>query len=64
MKNEPDESVLADDHPVHEGYLYVINDEAISSPLEGTIADLKRLFKVAEVRRCDIAWRELWDEAL
>jgi len=64
MKKESDEPVLSDDYPVHCGYLYVVNGEAIHSPIDGTIADLKRIFKVAEVRRCDIAWRELWDEAL
>jgi len=61
---EQNEPVLSDDYPVHQGYLYVVNGEPRHCPIEGTVADLKKVcrFVVMEVRRCDIAARNLWDE--
>jgi len=31
----------------------VIGEEVRRSPVDGTVADLKRVYQVAEVRRCD-----------
>jgi hypothetical protein len=61
---ELDEPVLSDDYPVHCGYLYVVNGEPRHCPIDGTVADLKKVCKVEvkEVRRCDIAARGLWDQ--
>lgn len=56
------ETVLADDYPVHWGYLYVCDAWVRVSPIGGgrTVADLKRELNVKEVRSCDIASRHLW----
>jgi hypothetical protein len=59
---EIDEPLLSDDYPVHHGYLYIVNGEPRRCPVEGTVADLKAFCKVKEVRRCDIAARDLWDQ--
>jgi hypothetical protein len=60
--NEP---ILPDDYPIHEGYLYVINDEVIESPITGTIKNLKTLLKLkdTEIRRCDIYGRRRMNNA-
>lgn len=60
----PDERVLADDYPVYAGYLYVCDGEPISSDVQGTVRDLKRVTGAAEVKNCDIGARGLWSRAL
>jgi len=37
-----DEIVLADDHPVSPGYLYIVDGWVVTCPIEGTVADLRR----------------------
>lgn len=57
MNDELNEPVLADDFPVHWNYVYVCDGVMRSSPIRGTVADLKREFGATEIRRCDIAKR-------
>ena len=65
--NEP---VLADDHPVYAGYLYIADNKVVQSMVEGNIRSLKRDLKVheglevEEIRRCDINGRNLWHLAM
>lgn len=51
------ETILADDYPVYAGYFYVCDGEARQSPLQGTVADLKRELDAKEVRRCELIKR-------
>ena len=57
--NEP---ILPDDYPVYWDYLYICDGTVTRSDIEGTVKDLKRDQNVTEVRRCDIAGRDLWDQ--
>jgi hypothetical protein len=54
-----EEPVLADDYPVYLAYSYLVDGKAVRSPGTGTVADVKRVLRAAEVRRCDIAARGL-----
>jgi hypothetical protein len=62
--NEP---ILADDHPVYQGYVYVVNGSRVVEFLDGlnvTVGrwkamDIPGVQKVTEVRRCDLAGRRL-----
>jgi hypothetical protein len=53
------EHVLPDDYPVYEGYYYVADGRVRTSDIEGTVANLKALWKATEVRRCDAVARGL-----
>lgn len=53
------ERILPDDYPVYYGYLYVADNEVISSGIEGDIGRLKMLLKVNEIKNCDIISRGL-----
>ena len=55
----PNEGVLSDDYPVYFGYLYVCDGIPVSSDIQGTVNDLKRDRKAIEVRRCNMAARNL-----
>ena len=53
------EDILPDDYPVYYGYIYIADMKPIECKLddsewEQTVADLKRVLKVKEVRRCDL----------
>lgn len=61
MDCEFNEPVLPDDYPVYRGYWYVAGEEPRESGIEGTVADLKRLWGVEEIRRCDAVRRNLLD---
>lgn len=57
------ETILTDDYPVFPGYLYIMDEYIVESPIQGTVADLKRIGlseegKGDEVRRCDIYGRK------
>lgn len=56
------ENVLDDDYPVHWDYAYVCDGEVMLSPFGGgsTVRDWKREDKIKEIRRCDIAARNLF----
>jgi hypothetical protein len=58
MAKEPNEPVLADDYPVNYGYCYVADGKVISSDIQGTVRDLKRVVKATEIRRCDMSARD------
>ena len=55
--NEP---VLEDDYPVHAGYAYVVDGKPIASEISGNVKRLKAHMKATEVRRCDLAGRDLF----
>jgi hypothetical protein len=57
--DELDERILEDDYPVYLGYAYVVDGTPKSSPLEGTVRDLKFFFAAKEIRRCDLVGRGL-----
>ena len=59
MANELDEPVLADDYQVYPGYAYVVDGKPISSDIQGDVRQLKRVMKATEIRRCDLAGRNL-----
>ena len=54
-----DEPVLADNYPVFYGYLYVADGRVIASDVMGDVCNLKTATGAKEIRRCDIAGREL-----
>jgi hypothetical protein len=54
------ENVLPDDYPVYFGYLYVADCKVISSDVEADVARLKRYLDCKEVRRCNMAARNLF----
>lgn len=54
--NEP---VLEDDYPVYAGYCYVADGRVVQSLLQVTVRDLKRDTGAKEIRRCDLAGRDL-----
>jgi hypothetical protein len=52
----PNETVLPDDYPIYGDYLYLADGKVYRSDWHGiTVADLKKIEKFSEVRRCD--WR-------
>ena len=53
------EYILDDDTDVFCGYWYVVNGEPKRSPIQGTIADLKKLWGVTEIYNCDAVERKL-----
>ncbi|MGI9402882.1 MAG: hypothetical protein ACR2OF_00025 [Hyphomicrobium sp.] len=53
------EPILADDYRVWCGNAYVADGRVIQSPGSGTVAELKDLLGVSEIRRCDISGRGL-----
>jgi hypothetical protein len=57
---ELDEPVLADDYKVYGDYLYVADGKVIRSDIFGTVRDLKRDIGAKEIRRCDMAGRDLF----
>ena len=49
------ETVLPDDYPVYGDYVYIIDGVfKLSNLISGTVADLKRMEKAEEIRRCDL----------
>lgn len=62
-----DEPILPDDHPVYQGYLYVVDGGRIVEFIDGLrqnvgswkAMDIPNVRKVTEVRRCDIEGRKL-----
>jgi len=44
------ENILQDDYPVHIGYMYLVDEELISSPITGTVRNLKNEYSAKEVR--------------
>lgn len=54
-----DEPVLADNFPVYGDYLYVADGRVVRSDVFGTVRDLKRNVKATEIRRCNMAARNL-----
>ena len=65
MERDWDETILENDYPVFPSYWYVVDGTPRRSPVEGTVRDLKRVYRAAEVRRCDAVARQLplygWD---
>lgn len=61
---ERGEDQLPDDYPVIPGHSYVSgrSGRRLESPLYGTVADLKREWKVPHVHRCALASRGLEDK--
>lgn len=57
---ERDEPVLENDYPVYPGYLYVADGEVVQSPVEGNVRRLERAVNATEIRRCDMAARDLF----
>jgi hypothetical protein len=61
----PKEDVLPDNYPVHYDYIYIVDGKIIRSDLgetdfgNSTVKDLKRLLNVKEIRKCDLAARNL-----
>jgi hypothetical protein len=60
MDKDFDEPILDDDYPVFTGFLYVADGDVLRSPIKGTVASLKRQLCIKEIRRCDMAARELF----
>ena len=58
---EQGETVLEDNYPVYPGYLYVADGKVITSEFQGTVGRLKAVHKATEIRRCNIAARNLWE---
>lgn len=58
-EKELNEPVLTDDYPVYAGYAYVVDGQPLSSPIQGTVKRLKVVMKATEIRRCDLAGRNL-----
>lgn len=53
------EDVLPDDYPVYGDYLYVADNQVVRSDVFGTVRTLKQAIGAAEVRRCNLATRNL-----
>jgi hypothetical protein len=53
------EHVLEDSYPVHAGYAYVADGKPITSPISGTVLQLKRFLDVIEIKNCDLVGRDL-----
>lgn len=53
------ERVLEEDYPVYPGYFYVADDVVICSPIEGTVAQLKKELRASEIKSCDAIGRGL-----
>jgi hypothetical protein len=56
---EMNERILEDDYPVYPTFWYLADGVPKRSPLQGTVRDLRREFKCAEVRRCAAVARGL-----
>jgi hypothetical protein len=56
IQNEP---VLEDNYPVYASYWYVADGKPCRSDIQGTIGQLKRVWKVSEIRRCNVVARKL-----
>lgn len=55
-----DEPILDDGYKVYGDYLYVADGKVIRSDVFGTVRDLKRATGAKEIRRCDMAGRDLF----
>lgn len=65
MPNELKERDLPDDYPVHEFYLYVIDDRVWRAPYPATVGEIKKLMpEVKSIKNCDIAGRDIWHLAI
>lgn len=54
-----DEPILEDDYPVFASYWYVADGKPIRSPVQGSVADLKRAIGAKEINRCAAVKRGL-----
>ena len=54
------EEVLPQDYPVHWGYAYVADGKVIVSDVQGTVRDLRHDIGALEIRRCNMAARNLF----
>lgn len=54
------EEVLPDDYPVYPGYCYVADGRVIRSMIAGSVRALKADIPATEIRRCNIAARDIW----
>lgn len=59
-KTEFDEPILEGNYPVYPGYLYVVDGDVVASEIDGDVNRLKTCLKANEVRRCDMAARNLF----
>jgi hypothetical protein len=57
---ELDEPILDDSYRVYGDYTYVADGKVIRSDVFGTVRDLKRATGAKEIRRCDMAGRNLF----
>jgi len=57
---DKDEPTLADDYPVYYGYCYVADGKVVSSDIQGTVRKLKAYLGAKEIRRCDMAARNMF----
>ena len=50
------ETILPDDYPIYGGYVYIGDMKFFVNNIlvRGTVADLKREYKLKEIRKCDI----------
>lgn len=61
MSKELKEPILEDDYPIYAGYLYVADGNVISSDWHGiTAREFKAREGIKELRRCDMAGRDLF----
>lgn len=58
---ELNEPILPDDYLIYGDYLYVADGKVIASDWHGiSVKEFKAREKITELRRCDIAGRELY----
>lgn len=55
-----DEPILEDDYPVYWNYIYVADGVPIMSDIQGTVRELKHDLNATEIRRCDMAGRNMF----
>lgn len=60
MLQELDEPVLEDDYPIHAGFNYVVDGEVTMALCSCTVEQLKRAMNAVEIRRCDMAGRNMF----
>lgn len=64
MDHEPknlNEPILPDDYPIYADYLYVADGKVVRSDWHNVTArEFKAREGITELRRCDMAGRELW----
>jgi hypothetical protein len=53
----PTEHVLLDGDPISRSCVYLVDGEPYIAEADGTVGELKKSARAAEVRRCDLAAR-------